>query len=115
MPRVAYYPAGCAGNIGRPLQLHRLVRPSDRLDSLPALGDSGNMTDAARKLLETFDSLPKTARQEVLRELLRRAALSEHDFPQDSELSAAADEIFSNWTIARFGRDTSSTRRGLAC
>ena len=52
------------------------------------------MTDAARKLLETFDSLPQAARKEVLRELLRRSALSDHDIPSDAELLDAADAIF---------------------
>jgi hypothetical protein len=52
------------------------------------------MTDAARKLLETYDSLPQAVRKEVLRELLRRSALSEQDFPADAELLDAADAIF---------------------
>ena len=52
------------------------------------------MTDAARKLLETFDSLPPATRKEVLRELMRRAAFGEHGFPADAELSEAADDIF---------------------
>ncbi len=52
------------------------------------------MTDAARKLLETFDSLPQPARKEVLSELLRRAALGEHGFPDDADLIDAADELF---------------------
>lgn len=52
------------------------------------------MTETAKKLLDVFDSLPSAERQEVLRELLRRAAFSEHEIPDDDDLTAAADEIF---------------------
>lgn len=52
------------------------------------------MTEAARKLLDTFDALQEADRQEVLREILRRAALAHHGAPSDTELIAAADGMF---------------------
>lgn len=52
------------------------------------------MTEAAKKLLEAFDSLSQPERQELPRELLRRAASSEHGLPDDADLVAAADEVF---------------------
>ena len=52
------------------------------------------MTEAAKKLLDTFDSLPEAARRDVLLEILRRAALAEHESPSDDDLVAAADEVF---------------------
>jgi len=52
------------------------------------------MTEAARKLLDTLDSLPDADRREVVREILRRAALEEHESPSDDDLVAAADEVF---------------------
>jgi hypothetical protein len=52
------------------------------------------MTESARKLLNTFDTLQEADRQEVLREILRRAALAPHQAPSDTELIAAADEAF---------------------
>ena len=51
-------------------------------------------TDTARKLLATLDALPESERHEVFREVLRRAALSEHEAPSDDDLVAAADELF---------------------
>jgi hypothetical protein len=52
------------------------------------------MTQAARKVLEQFDSLPDPERAEVLVELLRRAASTPHESPGDDDLTAAADEVF---------------------
>lgn len=52
------------------------------------------MTEAARKLLETFDSLPETDRQEVATAILRRAAAVESGDIDDAELLWAADQVF---------------------
>lgn len=56
--------------------------------------DSGGMSEAAKKLLHTFDSLPEAERRQVAFEILRRTALADHDLPTDAELVAAADEVF---------------------
>jgi hypothetical protein len=52
------------------------------------------MSEATKSLLDQFDSLPVPEREEVLRQLLRREAFSEHDLPDDAALTAAADEVF---------------------
>ena len=52
------------------------------------------MSEAARKLLHTLDSLPEADRREVIREVLRRVALAPHESPSDEDLLAAADEVF---------------------
>ena len=52
------------------------------------------MTEAAKRLLDTFDSLPEQERHEVAREILRRTALAEHPALEDAELLALADEVF---------------------
>ncbi len=52
------------------------------------------MSDAAKKIIEAFEALAAGERQEVIRELLRRAAVVDLGFPIDEELVAAADEIF---------------------
>lgn len=54
------------------------------------------MTQAAKKLLDEFDALPERDRAELLAELLRRAGSAPHDLPQDDDLLAAADHIFSD-------------------
>jgi hypothetical protein len=53
------------------------------------------MTQAAKKLLEEFEALQDADRAEVLAELLRRVALAPHDLPDDDDLTAAADRLFS--------------------
>jgi hypothetical protein len=53
------------------------------------------MTQAAKKLLEEFESLQEADRAEVLAELLRRVALAPHDLPDSNDLTAAADRLFS--------------------
>jgi hypothetical protein len=53
------------------------------------------MTHAAKKLLEEFDALQDADRAEVLAELLRRVALAPHDLPDNEDLTAAADRLFS--------------------
>ena len=52
------------------------------------------MTGTAKRLLDTFDSLPEQERREVAREILRRTALAEHTSLEDAELLALADEVF---------------------
>jgi len=52
------------------------------------------MTNAAKELLDTFDSLPEDERHEVVRAILRLAAGSDHQAPDDDDLVAAADEVF---------------------
>lgn len=52
------------------------------------------MTQAAKKFVGEFEALPEAAREEVLAELLRRAAAGRHDLPNEQDLIAAADEVF---------------------
>ena len=52
------------------------------------------MGKAAKLVLETYDELPPADQEEVLAELLRRAALSDHDVPDDQELVEAANRLF---------------------
>jgi hypothetical protein len=52
------------------------------------------MTQAAKKLVGEFDALPEADREQVLSELLRRAAAGPHDLPADKDLTAAADQVF---------------------
>ena len=68
------------------------------------------MVAAAKKVLEAFDALPLPARQEVLGEMLRRAALEHHGLPSDDELIAAADGLF-----LQLDRDEDRLLRRVAC
>ena len=52
------------------------------------------MTQATKKLLEEFETLPERDRSELVAELARRVALSPHDAPQDEDLVATADRLF---------------------
>jgi hypothetical protein len=52
------------------------------------------MSKNAQRLLEEFDSLAETERREVAVEILRRTDLVSYGAPEDSELLAAADQIF---------------------
>lgn len=52
------------------------------------------MDPAAEKLVKQYDALPQATRQEVLAELLRRAAVDPHDLPTEDDLVAAADQLF---------------------
>lgn len=52
------------------------------------------MGDAARHLLQSFDTLSEADRREVLEQLLRRAAELPHPFPADDDLLHAADQVF---------------------
>ena len=53
------------------------------------------MTQATKKLIDEFEALPDRDRSEVVAELARRVALAPHDLPQDDDLVAAADRLFS--------------------
>jgi hypothetical protein len=52
------------------------------------------VTEATKKLLDSFDALAEAERREVATEILRRTALVEHGVPDDSELLWAADQVF---------------------
>ncbi len=52
------------------------------------------MSSGAQAILAALDDLPATEREEVVSELLRRVALSQHVAPSDDELTAAADAVF---------------------
>ena len=52
------------------------------------------MTLATKKLIEEFEGLPDRDRSEVVAELARRVALAPHDLPQDDDLVATADRLF---------------------
>ena len=52
------------------------------------------MSELSKTLLDQFDSLPPSQRQQVLIQLLRREAFGEHDPLEDLDLVAAGDEVF---------------------
>jgi hypothetical protein len=52
------------------------------------------VTRATQKLLDEFEALPDQDRSELVAELARRVALAPHDLPQDADLVAAADRLF---------------------
>ena len=52
------------------------------------------MTRDAQSVLDAFDQLPPGERDEVVRELLRRAAQPWHECASDEELLQAADAVF---------------------
>lgn len=52
------------------------------------------MTQSAKSVLDAFDSLPVAEREQVMVELMRRAARGDHEAPSDEELIAAADSVF---------------------
>jgi hypothetical protein len=66
-----------------------------KLDAKSTTWDSDFMTPATQKLLDEFDALPDGDRSELVAELARRVALAPHDLPQDDDLLAAADRLFS--------------------
>ena len=57
-------------------------------------GNHDDMSPAAETVLAAFDELPASERDEVLSELLRRVAFSEHEGPSNEELVSAADQVF---------------------
>ena len=52
------------------------------------------MSRGAEAIVAALDALPPTEQEEVVSELLRRVALSEHGAPSDEELTTAADQVF---------------------
>ena len=52
------------------------------------------MSGGAKALLDAFEQLPSGEQNEVVLELMRRAAASAHESPNDDELLRAADEVF---------------------
>jgi hypothetical protein len=52
------------------------------------------MSRGAEAIIAALDELPAPEREEVVSELLRRVALSDHRGPSDEELTAAADQVF---------------------
>jgi hypothetical protein len=52
------------------------------------------MTSAARKLIQTFETLAEEDQQEVLVELLRVPVDTDDSAPSDEELRHSADQIF---------------------
>jgi hypothetical protein len=52
------------------------------------------MSQQAEAILAAIGDLPASERDEVVAELLRRVALSDHSTPSDDELLSAADEVF---------------------
>lgn len=52
------------------------------------------VTEAARHLLEAFQTLPDLDKREVLATLLREATQVPYPAPSDDDLTAAADEVF---------------------
>ncbi len=53
-----------------------------------------SMSQGAKSVLDAFQQLPPGERDEVVRELLRRAARETHEAPSDADLLQAADEVF---------------------
>jgi hypothetical protein len=70
------------------------LRANTDLDSKRSGCDAELMTHAAQKLVEEFEALPDDARSEVVAELVRRVASLPHDLPSDTDLVAAADQLF---------------------
>ena len=55
------------------------------------------MSQRAKSVLEAFEALPTEEREEVLAELIRRAALRDYEALHDEDLTAAADQIFAEY------------------
>jgi hypothetical protein len=65
-----------------------------KLDAKNTKWDSDFVTEATQKLLDEIEALPDRDRSELVAELARRVALAPHDLPQDDDLVAAADRLF---------------------
>ncbi len=52
------------------------------------------MSQSAQAVLAAFDELAPAEREQVVSELLKRVALSEHGAVSDEEMVAAADQVF---------------------
>lgn len=55
------------------------------------------MSRGAEALIAALDELAPAEQEEVVAELLRRVASSEHPAPADDELVAAADAVFQGY------------------
>ena len=55
------------------------------------------MTNAARKLIDSFEALPEQEKHEVLGQLLRRLMDSPYGSPSDEELTGVSDLIFKEY------------------
>jgi hypothetical protein len=55
------------------------------------------MTNAARRLIESFEALPDEEKHEVLTQLLRRLMEKPYASASDEELIGAADLIFQEY------------------
>jgi hypothetical protein len=71
------------------------------------------MTEAARQLLMTFESLAPTDQEEVVAVLLRRAVASE-ELPEDA-LHELADELFRVYDAEEATHAAAQSRLGVAC
>jgi hypothetical protein len=70
---------------------------TDKLDAKHTTWDSEFVTQATQKMLEEFEALPDQERSELVAELARRVALAPHGVPQDEDLVAAADRLFTEF------------------
>jgi hypothetical protein len=52
------------------------------------------MTDTARRLIESFEVLPREERQVVFAEILRLALAEDYPSSTEDELVLAADQVF---------------------
>jgi hypothetical protein len=52
------------------------------------------MTEAAQRILDTFERLPEDDKRSVLAEILRRAAADDYPPLKDTDLTFAAEQVF---------------------
>jgi hypothetical protein len=55
------------------------------------------MTNAARRLIDSFEALPEEEKHEVLGQLLRRLLEKPYAAPSDDELTGVADQVFQDY------------------
>jgi hypothetical protein len=58
------------------------------------------MTNAARRLIDSFEALPEQEKHEVLAQLLRSLISSPYSSPSDDELTHVADLVFQDYDRA---------------
>jgi hypothetical protein len=58
------------------------------------------MTNAARRLIDSFEALPEQEKHEVLAQLLRSLISSPDSSPSDDELTHVADLVFQDYDRA---------------
>ena len=61
------------------------------------------MTVGVKSVLEAYESLPESEREEVLAELIRRATHNDHQSPSDQELVEAAEHVFVEYDRSESG------------